>query len=211
MQTPNTEDLWVTELLTNIFVFVLSTVVLFLGHMYVIPVVFIQFGDNAVILMKVRIFRVDLKANKCDRITFRPFTACVHGHHGESDLVYPVHLNQCADNQVLILQMYVTVVYIQCLIYWACTKLYSTQQIYSQHRPGVGNPGSPNFPGDKPSEDSSTSITMEDKSPPSDDIGPEGNGHLPINDPFVKEKRLLSWQWCEACQVSHNLQDKRQI
>ena len=43
-------------------------------------------------------------------------------------------------------QIYITIIYIQSLVYWACTKLYSTQQIYSQHRPGVGAPGSPNFP-----------------------------------------------------------------
>ncbi len=45
-----------------------------------------------------------------------------------------------------LLQIYITIIYIQSLVYWACTKLYSTQQIYSQHRPGVGAPGSPNFP-----------------------------------------------------------------
>ena len=97
-------------------------------------------------------------------------------------------------------QIYVTVIYVQSLAYWACTKLYSTQQIYSQHRPGVGNPGTPNFPGyDQPH----SSITMEGKS--ALNASSDGNGHQVSNDPFAKEKELLSWQWCEACQVCSNL------
>ncbi len=110
-------------------------------------------------------------------------------------------------------QVYTAVVYTQCLVYWACTKLYSTQQIYSQHRPGVGSPGSPNFPGLHSGSSSSTcssrssTITMEGKSAlnateaglaASGDAGVERNG---VKDPFAKEKELLSWQWCEACQV----------
>ena len=88
-------------------------------------------------------------------------------------------------------------VYIQSLVYWACTKLYSTQQIYSQQRPGVGNPGTPNFPGyDHPQ----SAITMEGKSA-LNVSGQDGNRHQATNDPFAKEKELLSWQWCEACQV----------
>ena len=94
-----------------------------------------------------------------------------------------------------------TVVYIQSLVYWACTKLYSTQQIYSQQRPGVGNPGTPNFPGyDHPQ----SAITMGGKTAlnATHFAGSDGSGHKALNDPFVKEKELLSWQWCEACQVS---------
>ena len=56
LQTPNTEDLWINELLTNVFVFLLATTMLYLGHVYVIPVVFIQFGETAVSLMKVHVF-----------------------------------------------------------------------------------------------------------------------------------------------------------
>ena len=53
VQTPNTEDLWINELMTNAFVFVVATTMLYLAHVYVIPTVFIQFGDTPVLLMKV--------------------------------------------------------------------------------------------------------------------------------------------------------------
>ena len=53
LQTPNTEDLWIDELMTNAFVFVVATTMLYLAHVYVIPTVFIQFGDTPVLLMKV--------------------------------------------------------------------------------------------------------------------------------------------------------------
>ncbi len=160
-------------------------------------------------------------------------------------------------------QIYITIIYIQSLVYWACTKLYSTQQIYSQHRPGVGAPGSPNFPSyDNPLGAASSqagkrvlngklviwsyltelclfgsvergiwsrkkdvvlilqqwfSLSQADHSHWTA-CGTEivkglllwlillhhfaGESMADSKDPFAKEKELLSWQWCDACQIN---------